>query len=276
MQRFERNGLIFDVRDTGPSDGEVAVLLHGFPQTSASWDRVEPLLHDAQLRTLAPDQRGYSPGARPPRRADYAMAELAADVLALLDAADCERAHIVGHDWGGAVAWELGANNASRVKSLTVLSTPHPRAMALAALTSPQLLRSSYVALFQLPGVPERLLDPSADRRWSLGDLLRRSGLDDAHAHTYQEALAEPGALTAALQWYRALPLARPDRSAAPVRVPTRYLWGRHDPFLGRRAAELTERYVEADYRFVPLEAGHWLPESAPEEVARAVLDLAH
>lgn len=275
MQGFERNGLVFDVRDGGPPDGDVVVLLHGFPQTSAAWDRVEPLLHGAGLRTLAPDQRGYSPGARPSGRTGYTLSELAADVLALLDAAGCERAHVAGHDWGGALAWWLGFHHPQRVRSLTVLSTPHPKAMAQAALTSPQLLRSSYVALFQLPGVAERLLDPTSSRRWSLGDVLRRSGLDDHHAERYQEALAEPRALTGALSWYRALPLTRPDRAPGRITVPTRYLWGRHDRFLGRRAAELTERYVDGDYRFVPLEVGHWIPEQAPEAAARATIELA-
>ena len=271
MERYCRNGLTFDVRDAGPGDGDVAVLLHGFPQTAAAWDRVEPLLHDAGLRTLAPDQRGYAAGARPSGRREFALRELAADVLTLLDAAGVAQAHVVGHDWGGAVAWWLASHHPDRVATLTVLSTPHPRAMAISAVSSAQLLRSWYVGFFQLPWLPERLL--GGGRR--LGSLLRQSGLDEAHARTYEDAMAEPGALTAALDWYRALPFDRPDGVPGRIPVPTRYVWGGQDRFLGRRAAELTGRYVEADYRLIVLpDAGHWLPECHPDDVAAATIEL--
>src|SRR6478609_967008 len=107
MWQYHRDGLTFDVLDSGPRDGEPVLLLHGFPQDHTAWDAVAPLLHAAGLRTLAPDQRGYSPGARPQGRAAYDMGELVADAVALLDAADVTRAHVVGHDWGGSVAWAL-------------------------------------------------------------------------------------------------------------------------------------------------------------------------
>jgi pimeloyl-ACP methyl ester carboxylesterase len=109
VDSFRRDGLTFDVRDAGPPDGEPVVLLHGFPQDSAAWDQVSPALHQAGLRTLAPDQRGCSPMARPRGRGRYRLRETTADVLALLDAAGLERAHVVGHDWGGMVAWALAA-----------------------------------------------------------------------------------------------------------------------------------------------------------------------
>src|SRR4051794_39933297 len=122
MERFARAGLTFDLRDGGPADGQPVVLLHGFPQDSTCWADVEPALHAAGLRTLAPDQRGYSPGARPPGRSAYRITEPAADVLALLDEAGLASAHIVGHDWGAAVAWALAGRHPERVRSLTVLS----------------------------------------------------------------------------------------------------------------------------------------------------------
>src|SRR3954463_14957615 len=158
MDSFRRGDLTFDVRDAGPADGTPVVLLHGFPQDSSSFDRLTPALHSAGLRTLAPDQRGYSPGARPSGRAAYRMRELTADVLALLDAAELGSAHVVGHDWGGIVGWALAAWHPERGRTLTAVSVPHPAAMARAFVTSDQALRSWYMGLFQLPVLPEQLL----------------------------------------------------------------------------------------------------------------------
>jgi pimeloyl-ACP methyl ester carboxylesterase len=175
-----------------------------------------------------PALRGYSPAARPPGRAAYRLGESVADILALLDAAGVGTAHVVGHDWGGEVAWRLGHQHASRVRSLVVLSSPHPAAMAAAMLRSPQALRSSYVAFFQLPWLPERML-PHVLRR-----ALLRSGLPAPAVDRYLRRLAEPGALTAALNWYRALPWSL-SSPVGPIPVPTTYACGRADPALGRR-----------------------------------------
>jgi pimeloyl-ACP methyl ester carboxylesterase len=266
MDSFERDGLRFDVRDGGPRGGEIVVLLHGFPQDSTSWDAVTPVLHEAGLRTLAPDQRGYSPGARPPGRAAYTTTQCAGDLLALLDAVGADRAHVVGHDWGGAVAWVAGCRNPERVASLVVLSTPHPAALAHALLHSLQALRSWYMALFQLPVLPELLIARTLHRT------LTSSGLPPDYADRYTARLHGPGALTGALNWYRGLPasLLTPLPGCP---VPTTYVWGREDFALGRAAAEATGRQVSGPYRFVELAAGHWLPETRPREVASVVLN---
>jgi len=269
MDSFRRNGLTFDVRDAGPGDGEPVVLLHGFPQDSAAWDLVAPALHQHGLRTLAPDQRGYSPMARPRGRAHYALRETVGDVLALLDTAGLESAHVVGHDWGGIVAWGLGAWHPDRVRTLTALSVPHPAAMAKAMTTSDQALRSYYVGVFQLPLLPERLLlagDGAVLRR-----MLRSGGLDDALVDHYVRRMQEPGALSAALGWYRALPWAGRD-PVGTVRVPTLHVWSTGDAFLGRAATEATERFVDAPYRLEVLEGvPHWIPELAADRVAELV-----
>jgi len=268
VDSFGRDGLTFDVRDAGPRDGGTAVLLHGFPQDGSAWDGVAPALHEAGLRTLAPDQRGYSPGARPSGRAAYRISECALDVVALLDAAGVRRAHVVGHDWGGAVAWALATRQPDRVHSLTVLSTPHPAALAWSFTHSGQGLRSWYMAFFQLPRLPERLV--SLD----LAGMLARSGLPPAQVERYVARMQEPGALTAALDWYRAMPASmRRAADARPVTVPTTYIWGRADFALGRVAAERTRRHVTGPYRFVELDAGHWLPETRPTPVATVILD---
>ena len=269
MDSFRRDGLTFDVRDAGPRDGEPVVLLHGFPQDSAAWDLVAPALHQHGLRTLAPDQRGYSPMARPRGRAHYMLRETVGDVLALLDAAELESAHVVGHDWGGIVAWGLGAWHPDRVRTLTALSVPHPGAMAKAVVTSDQGLRSFYVGVFQLPVLPERLL--LAGNGAVLRRMLRSGGLDDALVDHYVRRMQEPGALSAALGWYRALPLAGRD-PVGTVRVPTLHVWSTGDAFLGRTATEATERFVDAPYRLEVLEGvPHWIPELAADRVAELV-----
>ena len=268
-----REGLVLDVRDEGPRDGDVAVLLHGFPQDSGCWAEVAPLLHAGGLRTLAPDQRGYSPHAIPRAVAAYRVEALAEDVLALLDEAGVASAHVVGHDWGGALAWHLGAHHADRVRSLTVLSTPHPSAYARSMTRSAQPLRSWYTLAVQLPVVPEVVLART------LGPALRLSGLPQGPARRYAARLDRPSALCGPLAWYRAAArrvpwelLGRRGRSDD-VAVPTTYVWGRGDPALGRAAAEATAEHVHADYAFLELDAGHWLPELHPREVAGAVLD---
>ncbi len=269
MDSFRRDGLTFDVRDAGPPDGEPVVLLHGFPQDASAWDAVAPALHQHGLRTLAPDQRGYSPMARPRGRAHYRLRETVGDVLALLDAAGLESAHVVGHDWGGIVAWGLGAWHPDRVRTLTALSVPHPGAMAQAVLRSDQGLRSLYVGLFQLPLLPERLL--LAGNGAVLRRLLRGGGLPDDLVEHYVRRMQEPGALSAALNWYRALPLAGRD-PVGRVRVPTLHVWSTGDSFLGRTATEATERFCAAPYRLEVLEGvPHWIPELAPDRVAELV-----
>lgn len=265
MHEFVRDGLTFPVADSGGTDAPAVVLLHGFPQEPSCFDPVVALLHRAGLRTLVPAQRGYVASARPTRRADYRLRELTADVVGLLDAAGIDRAHVVGHDWGGSQAWALGASHPDRVASLTALSTPHPAAFATALTASTQGLRSWYMAFFQLPALPEAMVGRTLART------LRRSGLPESHVERYAAAM-DPGTLTGALNWYRGIPFSgRPN--VGRVWVPTTYVWGRHDFALGRAAAERTARYVSGPYRFVDLDAGHWLPETQPDAVAEAVLE---
>ena len=270
MDEFFRDGLTFDVRDAGPADGEPVVLLHGFPQDGRAWDRVAPVLHGAGLRTLAPDQRGYSPMARPRARSAYRSRELVDDVLALLDTAGLERAHVVGHDWGAAIGWALAAWHPGRVATLTALSVPHPGAMAKALVSSDQALRSYYMAVFQLPVLPERLL--LAGGGAPLRRALRHGGLPTELADHYVARMREPGALTAALNWYRAIPWSSRD-PVQRVRVPAQLIWGARDTFLGRTGVERTEQFCRGRYRLEVLEEhSHWLPELASERVAELVV----
>jgi pimeloyl-ACP methyl ester carboxylesterase len=272
MEQFQHDGLTFDVWDLGPADGELVVLLHGYPQTKAAWSDVAPRLAEAGYRVLAPDQRGYSPGARPKGRRQYTLDLLTADVLALADAAGATRFHVVGHDWGGAVAWALAMWHPERLRTVTSLATPHPKAFQRALVTSRQLFLSWYAIYFQLPWVPEWSARFGPTRRL-FERALDRSGLPEKHKAEYQAVLDGREAITSTLNWYRAGPLTPPGR-LGPVGVPTLYVYASADIALGRLAADLTARYVTGGYRYEVLEgASHWIPEAAPDVVVKLLLE---
>ena len=263
--------LTFPVRVDGPDDGETVILLHGFPETSAAWSPCLGRLAAAGFRALAPDQRGYAATARPRGVGHYHLARLVDDVLRVADELGARRFHLVGHDWGGMVAWALAAWHPERLHSLTSVSTPHPRAMASSLVRSTQLGRSWYIGFFQLPQVPERVL--TAANGALLRRVLRSSGLPGAHADAYTDAMLQPGALTAAISWYRAL---RPRSSlgVGRITVPTLYVWSTGDVALGRVAAEATGDHVDPPYRFEVLKgASHWIPETRPDELTALLLD---
>jgi pimeloyl-ACP methyl ester carboxylesterase len=268
--RVEARGLTFEVRTGGPEGGEPVLLLHGFPQHGGEWDDVTPALHAAGLRTYAPDQRGYSPGARPAEVSDYRVPELVADAVALLDALGVEAAHVVGHDWGAVVAWALAARHPERVRTLTAVSVPHPAAFGHALANDPrQRARSSYMVLFRQPGKAEKVL--LALRAAALRKLL--SGVGDAgRVARYADPLREPGALTGALNWYRAMS-GKDFATVGPVTVPTTYVWSDKDAAIGRIAAEGCARHVTGEYRFVELSGvTHWIPDQAPAPLVEAIL----
>jgi pimeloyl-ACP methyl ester carboxylesterase len=267
VDHFERDGLRFGVIDSGPRDAQPVVLLHGFPQHPRGFKPLAERLNAAGLRTLIPSQRGYVKTARPKQRRAYAIAEVAADVIALLDAARIDRAHIVGHDWGGAQAWAIAAWYPERIASLTVLSTPHPAAMAKAMWTSTQGITSWYLAFFQLPFLPESLAVVT------LGTMLRGTELPTKFINIYLDAMADRPTLTGGLNWYRAIPYSR-HPTVGEIRVPTRYVWGNRDFALKRRAAELTADYVTGQYEFRELDCGHWLPEAEPDATASEIFDF--
>ncbi|MGH1561382.1 alpha/beta fold hydrolase [Mumia sp. DW29H23] len=263
------DGLTFDVVLAGPEDGTPVVLLHGFPQTADSWAAVGDRLVAAGLRVVAPDQRGYSPGARPAETEAYAVENLVDDVTGLMDALGLDSAHVVGHDWGAAVAWALAAHHPDRVRSLVALSVPHLAAYGWALVhDEDQQERASYIKLFRKPGKAEDVLLEDGARR------LRAMYGDTVPAErvaSYVEALGEREALTAALSWYRAMGR---DLDATPtVTVPTTYVWGDADWALGPVGARRCGEHVEAEYRFVPVRgASHWLPEEFPDLVAEEIV----
>jgi pimeloyl-ACP methyl ester carboxylesterase len=268
MDQYSRAGLHFDVHDVGPQDGEIVVCLHGFPHDGSAFDEVVPLLARGGHRVLVPDQRGYSPGARPPGRRAYVLRELVDDVLALLDAVGAHSAHLVGHDWGGVVAWALAGHHPDQVRSLTVLSAPHPSAVPPAMLRSTQAIRSAHIAVLQVPRAPEAVL--LAGRGAVLRSVLVRSGLPERVAGRYVARMRESNALSCALAWYRAVPLWGAYRLKR-VSVPTTFVWGNRDPSVTAQASKLTASYVDGPFEVTELTAGHWLPETQPHVVANTV-----
>ena len=267
---YYRDGLTFDVRDEGPLDRPAAVLLHGFPERSTSWREVAPVLHEQGIRTLAPDQRGYSPGARPRRRRDYRLPLLVDDVAGLIDRVG-RPVDLVGHDWGAAVGWGLAATRPDLLRTFTAVSVPHPAAFLQAMLTSEQGRKSWYMFAFQLPRLPERLVRESGGR---VDEELRKGGMTDDEVARFRREIVEYGALPGGLAWYRAMFLTDPRTTRGRVSVPTTYVWSDGDVAVTRHAAERCARYVDGPYRFEVLEdVTHWIPTQAPVALADLVLD---
>jgi pimeloyl-ACP methyl ester carboxylesterase len=262
--------LVFDARAAGPADGELVLLLHGFPQTSFSWRNQLDALGAAGYRAVAPDQRGYSPGARPADVGEYRVERLVGDVLGFADALGVERFHLVGHDWGGAVAWQVAGRHPERLRTLTSLSTPHPAAFRRSIQDGEQRDKSSYMLFFRSPEAEPFFLDNDAA---GLRALYTASGLADDAVEEYVRVLTQPGAMTAALNWYRA---ADPGlvEGLGPITTPTMYVWSTYDPALGRDAAEGTAAHVEGPYRFEVLEGvGHWIAEETPDALNTLLVD---
>ena len=267
LTSYTRQGLTFDVCDEGPVGGVPVVLLHGFPQTAASWDKVVPHLHDRGYRTVAPTQRGYSPGARPRGRAAYRMSALVADTVALLDALDAGPVHLVGHDWGASVAWTTSARWPERVQTLTTVSVPPPMAFLRSLVRSNQALRTWYMAAFQVPWLPELVLR----QRAQLARGLTSAGLSAEQAEQVLVQVVDTGALSGAVNWYRAMLIAGPRATRHRVSVPTTHVWSPGDRFISPVGAELTAACHAGPLRIEQLDSTHWIPDNRPAELAELV-----
>ncbi|HEV2568947.1 alpha/beta fold hydrolase [Sphingomonas sp.] len=259
------------VVEAGPADGSAVFLLHGFPEFWWAWRRVIDPLAAEGLRVIVPDMRGYNLSDAPQRVSEYRIERLADDIAGLATALGLAQFHLVGHDWGGLVAWAAAARHADRVERLVILNAPHPDVWTGYALRHPtQALRSSYVGWFQLPLLPEAALRAFgfAMLRSTMQSSARPGTFTRAELDRYAEAWARPGRLTAMLNYYRALPLSRQQISRIPV--PTRLLWGQEDCFLDTALARLsTDQCVQG--KAVILDATHWLHLEIPERVAAEI-----
>ncbi len=279
------NGLRFRTLVDGPADGEMFILLHGFPEGAESWSRQLDPLARAGVLAVAPDLRGYGLSDAPDGVESYAIDQLAEDVRFIIKAFGRDAAHVAGHDWGGMVAWFFAGLYPQMTKTLTVLSVPHPAALAAASRDdADQQARSSYVGLFLQSGKAERVLADEEFRRlksmFAIGP--NPEAVPPSVVDHFARSLSRPGRLTAALNYYRANLAAGGGAwesltAIGPITMPTVLLWGDEDPALGRRAAEATGGYVEGDYRLEVLEgAGHWLQFERPGEVSLALTAAAN
>ena len=269
------NGLEFHVAEAG--DGEdLALLLHGFPELAFSWRHQLPALAGAGYRAWAPDLRGYGGTTRPTAMADYAMEHLMDDVEALVAAAGVESTTLIAHDWGALIAWQVAMRRPELVDRLVIMNVPHPSVADRVLRRSPrQMLRSWYVFFFQLPWLPEKLLGARGARAIgkAFSDMaVHPERFDDEVLDVYRQAALEPGALTAMVNYYRALVRGggarRMKKLGTPViETPTLMVWGEQDSALGIEMTEGTEEHV-ADLTLHRLpDASHWVQQDAPDEV---------
>ncbi|MFN0148987.1 MAG: alpha/beta fold hydrolase [Dehalococcoidia bacterium] len=273
IRDINANGMTFRCREAGTT-GEPVILLHGFPETSHMWTKLMPLLVEAGYRCLAPDQRGYSAGARPEGIPNYATDLLVSDVMALAQAWGAgEKFHLVAHDWGAGVGWRLVNAHPERIASWTSLSIPHPASYGRAFREDPeQQEKSQYIIFFQEPGAAEAAMSAND---WAM---LRTiwSASDPEEVAEYVDTFTKPGAMTAALNWYRASfgggQLADASAAEFKVALPSLTIWGNQDQAVGRSTTANQAQYMTGYNRFVELDAGHWLVQEKLPEVSAEVL----
>lgn len=265
----------------GPETGPLVLLLHGFPEFWFGWRYQIEALAAAGFRVWAPDQRGYNLSEKPGPVSAYDLNALADDVLGLIRCAGRERATVVGHDWGGVVAWHLAIQHPEHVERLAVLNAPHPAAMAQSLRRNVrQLVRSFYALLFQLPHIPEWVLSARdyAGLAWVLKASSREGTFSEAALARYREAWRQPGALRGMLNWYRAafrhLSGTEPEKTKTAVRAPTMILWGGRDQALLPELAEKSLIYCENGRLVTFPEISHWIQHESPERVNERLISF--
>ena len=273
----EANGLTFEVDQCGSGD-KLALCLHGFPENSFSWRYQLPMLADAGYEAWAPNLRGYGKSSRPGYVEDYAMPLLLADIAGLIDAAGKDEVVLIAHDWGALIAWEFAIQKIRPLHKLIICNVPHPAA-AREAFSLAQLRKSWYILFFQIPRLPEKLLGRHGAK--PIADVFVTSSLDPQRfpsevVSVYQENAAQPGALTAMINYYRALlryPLkTKRDKSTPVIDTPTLIVWGEGDAALGKELTYATGKYVaNLQIRYLA-DVSHWVQQEAPE-VTNAMIE---
>ena len=272
LVQIRARGMVFRARVAGlQGDGTALLLLHGFPETSIMWEELIASASAAGHRVVAFDQRGYSPGARPDGIESYQVPELVADAFAVADAVGFGRFHLVGHDWGAIIGWLVAAQDRDRVLSYAALSIPHPGAVAQANAESGTPF---YVRIFRTPGLAETLFTA---RGLAVMQRALYSTMPRSHREEYLAVFSEPGALRAALNWYRAM--SPTSRSLAEIGMkiaqPVLYLFGNADlpTYVRPEVRALQANFLTGPFESIELGAGHWLIQEKPKEVVEAVLD---
>ena len=286
QHRNERvNGINLHWVEAG--EGPLVVLLHGFPEFWYSWRHQIPALADAGYRVVAPDLRGYNESDKPEGYDEYLAGPLSADIAGLVRVCGEERATIVGHDWGGVVAWATALRHPEVVSKLVIMNAPHPGAFVKSGVNLAQLVRSSYIFFFQSPAIPELTLRARnfAALKWALrGGSERVEAFTDDDLDRYAEAYGQPGALTAMLAFYRAFGrrmvkaaqqtgVRPPPGERRTITAPTHIIWGRNDPVLGEHTADPGDLVPNRKITFIE-DASHFVHADAPDRVNELVLDF--
>lgn len=268
--RIATNGVSLHVVAAGPPDRRLVVLLHGFPEFWYGWRRQIAPLAAAGFRVVAPDQRGYNLSDKPQGVVAYRLDTLAGDIIGLADALGHQRFAVVGHDWGAVVAWHLASRHPDRIERAAILNGPHPATMLGHIRRHPrQALKSWYIGFFQLPLLPEFSLSAGNFRmlRRTLARTAMPGGFVPEDWPLYQTAWGRPGALTAMLNWYRALPYSLRSAAASRIRVPVRILWGERDAFLASSLAESAAALCDAaEITHLP-DNSHWVQHEDPGRI---------
>jgi len=278
----QANGLRFHVVSSGPKTGKPVLLLHGFPEFWYSWRHQLRALAQAGYRAIAPDLRGYNLSDKPSGVANYQTRILMSDVVALVAALGYTTVDLVGHDWGGAIAWAVAASSEHRqvIRSLAILNAPHPAAF-VRRMSLSQLRRSWYMLFFQIPSLPEHLIrkDGFALLRRMLSRSAQPGTFSAPDLDRFVEAMSQPGALTCAMNYYRAMLrqnlVAELRRlSTIPASLPVLLVWGERDVALGKELTYDLHKFVDnLRIEYVP-DAGHWVQQESPETVNRALLQF--
>lgn len=278
QHRVETNGVWLNVARGGHGDGKVALLLHGFPQFWQAWRNQIGALVGAGYRVWIPDQRGYNTSDKPRGLAAYTADVLVEDIRGLIESGTRERVHLLGHDWGGAIAWRLANRYPHLVERLVIVNAAHFAVMQQQLFSNVrQLLRSWYIFFFQIPKLPEYLLARRGCRALvkALCSRSRAGSFSEHEMESYREAWKQPGALTAMLNWYRAA-VQEPTRAVATPRieVPTLLIWGARDHALGPELAQPSIDLCDSGRLVCMKEAGHWVLHEEPETVNKLLLEF--
>lgn len=263
------NDLTFTCRVSGlENTGDAVILLHGFPETSRMYYDLIPVLVSEGYKVVAPDQRGYSQGARPPKISDYSIDKLSQDVIDIADAFQFEKFHLVGHDWGSAVGWVTAALYSERIISWTALSVPHLDAFFDAINTDKdQQRKSQYIKFFKKPILPELYFKIFGYTY--LKNIWRKSS--QLEIEKYLEVFKQRGALKASLNWYRAN-MNNEDKFIGDITTPTLIIYGLKDMAIGEKSVDESEKYLKGEYKIEKLKAGHWLIQESFEAVSNSIL----
>lgn len=278
FQWIETNGIRLYTAVAGPEDGPLVLLLHGFPEFSYGWKHQIGALADQGYRVMAPDQRGYNVSSKPEGAENYTLNLLRDDIVEIILWSGKEKAVVIGHDWGGAVAWQLAATRPELVEKLIAINIPHPLAMPKVMMRNPlQWVRSSYMAYFQIPQLPEKMMaaDDFRFMEQAMKNTSRKNTFSKEDFENYKEAWAQKGALSGMLNWYRALSNGSfrqtPEKK---IEVPVRILWGIGDQFLSPQLAKESLNFCEdAELVFIG-QATHWVHHEQPEIVNQLIQEF--